>query len=374
MLPAAEHLVDHLPGEVDGGVPRHPDVAAGQGAADQVLAQHGGGVPDGVTFGHLSAAAFRVACGRIRRPTSALSGPAARPRGARRAGTPSTRSTRIDATRREATRSASAVAAARWAAGSSVKVSSDRPPRSRNQASSPSTSTTSAPALRPGRCALAARGRPGQRRAVRVGRVRGGQHDRPVLRPFGIDPVAEVAQPVDGRRDGELRAAQRLDEVAALASAGVLEGAQHLVQGGEPAGDALGGHRAPGQHAVPAQQQLRLVVGAQRGIRLGGGQDRPSAGHGRVGGPGLRVRDAVAAQPRRAMRPVRRGARACGSRRRRAVARTGANVSPVIQPAQISSHSAALRSRRRESRSGRADGRSRRRRRPACPGWRGGRR
>ena len=44
-------------------------------------------------------------------------------------------------------------AAARWASVSSVKLSSERPPRSRNHASSPSTSTTSAPALRPGRCA-----------------------------------------------------------------------------------------------------------------------------------------------------------------------------------------------------------------------------
>ncbi|CKS51935.1 Uncharacterised protein [Mycobacterium tuberculosis] len=64
---------------------------------------------------------------------------------------PSARSTRIDATRPAVTRSASPMAAAWLASGSSVNVSNDRPPRSRNQANSPSTRTTSAPALRPGR-------------------------------------------------------------------------------------------------------------------------------------------------------------------------------------------------------------------------------
>ena len=166
---------------------------------------------------------------------------------------------------------------------------------------------------------------PGQCGAVGVRRVGGGQHDRPVFRPLRVDTVEVAAQPVDGRGDGELRAAQRLDEIATLAPAGLFECAQHLVEGGESAGNTFGDHRAPGQHAVPVQQQLGLVMGAQRGIRLGGRQRRPPAGHGRVGGAVLGVRDAVAAQPRRPAGPVRgrgalAGARA--GRARRAPGRT----------------------------------------------------
>ena len=53
--------------------------------------------------------------------------------------------------------------------------------------------------------------------------------------------------------------------------------------------------------------------------------------------------DAVAAQPRRSRALAVRGRAATRRPRRpRSIARTGANVSPVIQPAQISSHSACL--------------------------------
>ena len=52
MLAAADDLVDPLPGQVDGGVPRNANIAARQGFSDECLAQDGGGVPDGVTFGH----------------------------------------------------------------------------------------------------------------------------------------------------------------------------------------------------------------------------------------------------------------------------------------------------------------------------------
>ncbi len=56
------------------------------------------------------------------------------------------------------------------------------------------------------------------------------------------------------------------------------------------------------------------------------------------------MRDAVAAQPRRRCRCRCAGAprRPVDRRVPASIARTGANVSPVIQPAQISSHSACL--------------------------------
>ena len=52
VLAAAEHLVDHLAGEVDGRELRHPHVAAGQRLARERVAQLGRGAVDGVTFGH----------------------------------------------------------------------------------------------------------------------------------------------------------------------------------------------------------------------------------------------------------------------------------------------------------------------------------
>ena len=186
VLAPADHLVDHLAGQIDGGKARHADIAAGQRATDQVPAAVCRGVPDGVTLGHglpqpqPARGAGEPGVGRARPVRGAdTSGPST--------ATPLIRSTRIELTRPAATSSASAAAAAWLAAGSSVKVSNDRPPRSRNHASSPSTSTTSAPAFRPGRAravAVGCAGRPGQRRAVRVGRVGGGQHHRPVLGPF----------------------------------------------------------------------------------------------------------------------------------------------------------------------------------------------
>ena len=52
VLAAAEHLVDRLPGEVDGGELRHPDVAARERLARERLAQLGCGAEDGVAFWH----------------------------------------------------------------------------------------------------------------------------------------------------------------------------------------------------------------------------------------------------------------------------------------------------------------------------------
>ncbi len=115
-------------------------------------------------------------------------------------------------------------------------------------------------------------GRPRQRCAVRVGRVSGGQHHRPVLGALRVHIVEVAAEPVHCRGDRELRTAQRFDEIPALAAPGVFQRRQHFVQGGEPAGDFFGGHRAAGQHAVPAQQQFSLVMRPHGGIRLGSRQ------------------------------------------------------------------------------------------------------
>ncbi len=52
MLAPAEHLVDRVAGEVDGGEARDADVAAGEGLSGQCIAQDGGGVEDGVALGH----------------------------------------------------------------------------------------------------------------------------------------------------------------------------------------------------------------------------------------------------------------------------------------------------------------------------------
>ena len=49
---APAEFVDHVPGEVDGGEPRHADITSGQRAPRQVLTQHRRRVPDGVTLGH----------------------------------------------------------------------------------------------------------------------------------------------------------------------------------------------------------------------------------------------------------------------------------------------------------------------------------
>jgi hypothetical protein len=52
MLSPADDFVHPLPGEVDGGVAGHPNIAARQRLSLQRLAQPDSGVEDGVTFGH----------------------------------------------------------------------------------------------------------------------------------------------------------------------------------------------------------------------------------------------------------------------------------------------------------------------------------
>ena len=169
-----------------------------------------------------------------------------------------------------------------WAAGrvsssaSSVQVSRVRPPRSTYSVSDPSTSTTIAPALRPGRWpdlgVLAARGArrrtgwrgpspPGRRRRLGVGR-----------------DLAEGAQPVDRARRAELGGAEPGDEVAAAAPTGLLERRQHLVDGGEPARDPLAHHGAADDDPVPIEQPLRGRVGPPGRVGVERRQQRPAAG------------------------------------------------------------------------------------------------
>ncbi len=52
VLAAADDLGDGAPGEVGGGVLRHPEVGVGQRAAGQRVVQAAAGEPDGVSLGH----------------------------------------------------------------------------------------------------------------------------------------------------------------------------------------------------------------------------------------------------------------------------------------------------------------------------------
>src|SRR5947209_698965 len=52
VLAPAAHLVDDLAAQVDRGITRHPNVAAGQSVTDQRLPQYFCGVENGVTFRH----------------------------------------------------------------------------------------------------------------------------------------------------------------------------------------------------------------------------------------------------------------------------------------------------------------------------------
>jgi len=131
----------------------HPNIAAGHASSRQVLGSVGRRVPDGVTLGiahrpHPRGVRMKPAS---ESPASAV--------GSRRwrlqCRIPSTRSNQNGCWRAHwrPTRPAP------WRGMAGCGVVGERqqrpPPRSRNQASSPSTSTTSAPALRPGRAPVA---------------------------------------------------------------------------------------------------------------------------------------------------------------------------------------------------------------------------
>ena len=103
----------------------------------------------------------------------------------------------------------------------------------------------------------------------------------------------------------------------------------------------LGGHRA--MVSTPWRFSSSSALKWARRVEIGfrRGQCRPPPGHRRVRGPSLRVGHRVPAEPRGAALPVRGTAdRRARDDARRPAARTGAKVSPVTQPAQISSHRA----------------------------------
>ena len=142
--------------------------------------------------------------------------------------------------------------------------------------------------MRPGRCPPSPL-RPGEGRAVGVGRVGGGQADR--RRLAAVVDLAERAQPVDRARGAELGGAQPLDEVAAPAAAGVLERREHLVDRREAAGQPLADHRAAGDDAVPVEQPLGRCVRAAGRVGVELGEQRPAAGG--LGRPGAQRRAAA---------------------------------------------------------------------------------
>ena len=101
--------------------------------------------------------------------------------------------------------------------------------------------------------------RPRQRRAVRLGGVGGGEHERVVL-----VAGAELAQPLDRAGERELRAAEALDEVAAPAGADRLERAQLAVDGAVAARDALAADAVAHHDALPLEQELRERAAVDR--------------------------------------------------------------------------------------------------------------
>ena len=144
--------------------------------------------------------------------------------------------------------------------------------------------------------------------------VRGFRARRP---PDQVVRILVPAQPVDGRRRGELGGAQSVDEVTAHRFAAFLKTRQGLVGQGEPAEDVLGHHGPAGDHPVAVQQRLPQRHRATRrvGVRLR--RERPAADH--VGRGERGKAGAARAHPasrRPPLRPVRRlpASQACPDR------------------------------------------------------------
>ncbi len=102
---------------------------------------------------------------------------------------------------------------------------------------------------------------------------------------------AKRAQALVGARQRELRAAVTLDEVAAPHAALVLERLEHVVDGGEPARDALGVRRLARDDAVAIEERAR-ERGAPVGVARGPPRDATSASDQRPSLPGGPVRGA----------------------------------------------------------------------------------
>ena len=124
--------------------------------------------------------------------------------------------------------------------------------------------------------------RAGPRRRRWPGRWRRAPAPAPGARPASAPRWGGRRRGAGRRRRcvGELRGAERLDEVAAAHPAGLLGGGQHAVDAGEPARHLLGHDRAPGHHAVAVEEHLGGGVGAHGGVALDLGQQRPAPGTG----------------------------------------------------------------------------------------------
>ena len=138
----------------------------------------------------------------------------------------------------------------------------------------------------------------------------------------GAVGFGQRAQPLDRAGQGELGAAEALDEVAAAGGAEQLEVAELGVEGREAAGDALGEHGLAGDDAVALEHQLGL-----------GAQPRPRAGRVLEERRGQRpaALDRGAGGRAAAGEAAAAGARAAGTARRRG-ARSGAKASLVTSP------------------------------------------
>src|SRR6266508_5964402 len=132
--------------------------------------------------------------------------------------------------------------------------------------------------------------RPRQCRAVRLRRIRGGQHER--LRLVSLART-QLAQALDRAGRRKLRAAEALDEVAATADAQRLEIAQLAVHGAVAAGDSLAADAVARDDALPLEQELSESAPV-RPVREQPCRRRPAA---------LRRRDVGGALPGEAARP-----------------------------------------------------------------------
>src|SRR5437868_14685033 len=93
--------------------------------------------------------------------------------------------------------------------------------------------------------------RPGQRRAVQVGRIRSGQD----YRRQTFSPIARLRpKPVHGPGQSELGGAETFDEVATPNPTGLLRSLENGVHGGESAAYPFATYCAPGDDAMAVEE------------------------------------------------------------------------------------------------------------------------
>ncbi|CAM5244514.1 hypothetical protein SFIMM107S_00779 [Streptomyces griseus] len=142
--------------------------------------------------------------------------------------------------------------------------------------------------------------RPRQGRAVRVGRVGGGEHQglrrgvRMPRRSARWTPPAAGPPRRPSRTPGR---PQPLDHIAAPRLPVVLEGGQHAVRRGEAALHPLGLYRAPGHHTVPVEEGAGQGVGTVGPFRFDRGEQRPAARDRRRAGAEDAGRAAAVSEP-----------------------------------------------------------------------------